>query len=131
MFVLRDRMNVLQLLINLVILILTLFMWCPAPGYLIVTRQMRKPTGRRVSYGAREPAAKIMGGEAAAEYSAGPVVARPPAGDSLPSMEQSKLGVAQPAPMPEQPSPSLGSLFLKVRWSAYASPKHARRDRRS
>jgi ketosteroid isomerase-like protein len=125
MFVLRDRMNVLQLLINLVILILTLFMWCPAPGYLIVTRPMRKPTGRRVSSGAREPAAKIMGGEAAAEYSAGPVVARPPAGDSLPSMEQSKLGVAQPAPMPEQPSPSLGSLFLKVRWSAYASPSVA------
>ena len=37
-FVLPDHQNVFQLLINLLILALTLLLWCPAPGYLVITR---------------------------------------------------------------------------------------------
>ncbi len=37
-FVLPDQLNLFQLLINLVILVLTLLLWCPALGYLVITR---------------------------------------------------------------------------------------------
>jgi hypothetical protein len=44
-FVLPDQVNILQILIYLVILVLTLFMWCPAPGYLVITRPVSKTMG--------------------------------------------------------------------------------------
>ncbi len=37
-FVLGDQINILQMLVYLVILGLTLFLWCPSPGYLVVSR---------------------------------------------------------------------------------------------
>ena len=37
-FVLTDTVNFLQYLVYTAILLLTLFLWCPVPGYLVVTR---------------------------------------------------------------------------------------------
>lgn len=37
-FVLPDHLNLLQYLVYGLILLLTLLLWCPAPGYLVVTR---------------------------------------------------------------------------------------------
>lgn len=37
-FVLPDNRNLFQLIIEFVPLVLTLGVWCPAPGYLVITR---------------------------------------------------------------------------------------------
>ena len=37
-FISMDTLNFLQYFIYTAILLLTLFLWCPAPGYLVVTR---------------------------------------------------------------------------------------------
>lgn len=39
-FVVPDTTNVLKNLLYLAILLLTLFIWCPAPGYLVITRRI-------------------------------------------------------------------------------------------
>lgn len=38
-FVVRDTMNVLQALLYMLILVVTLLIWCPAPGYLVIGRR--------------------------------------------------------------------------------------------
>ncbi|MGH9420045.1 MAG: hypothetical protein ACRD3J_08735 [Thermoanaerobaculia bacterium] len=43
-FVLPDQTNIFQFLVHTLILVLTLFLWCPAPGYLLITRPRFVPT---------------------------------------------------------------------------------------
>jgi hypothetical protein len=41
-FVLGDQMNLVQTIVYTVVLLLTLLLWCPSPGYLVVS----KPVGQ-------------------------------------------------------------------------------------
>lgn len=38
--IISDTTNLLRSLLSALILVVTLFLWCPAPGYLVITRRL-------------------------------------------------------------------------------------------